>query len=252
MTLLSEKELEKYSRQILIEKVGIEGQEKIKTSSVLLIGCGGLGTSAAQYLVMAGVGKIKIIDFDSVELSNLNRQTLLLEEDIGLKKTEAIAKRLKRINSTSEVITQTKKIQKHNINKYLKPYKIILDCTDNFKTRYLINKYCHKNKKILISAALQSFDVQAFAFSSWKNKKNPCYECIFPDIGQKINNSCDQLGIIAPIAGLGGVIQATLTLNVILKNTKEIFQEFISLDCFSRNFRKIKVRKNPECKICNR
>ena len=147
MIKLSDKEIEKYSRQILIEKIGIKGQEKIKNSSILLIGCGGLGTSAAQYLTMAGVGKIKIIDSDKVELSNLNRQTLLFEEDIGNKKTVSILKNLKKINPHATLEIVNAKIQKNNIKKLLQNHNIILDCTDNFKSRYLINKFCINNKK---------------------------------------------------------------------------------------------------------
>ena len=250
MIKLSDREIEKYSRQILIEKIGIKGQEKIKNSSILLIGCGGLGTSAAQYLTMAGVGKIKIIDSDKVELSNLNRQTLLFEEDIGNKKTVSILKNLKKINPHAKLEIVNTKIQKNNIKKLLQNHKIILDCTDNFKSRYLINKFCINNKKILVSAAIQSFDVQAFALSPWKGKKNPCYECIFPNTNTNHQLNCDEMGIVAPIAGLGGVLQAILTINIILGTKNEIFREFLSFDCFNRNFRKIRIVKNPTCKIC--
>ena len=248
--MLSEKELEKYSRQILIEKVGIKGQEKIKRSSIILIGCGGLGTSAAQYLAMAGIGKIKIVDSDKVELSNLNRQTLLFEKDIGKKKTEALIKTLKKINPDAELKIENTKIQKNNINQLLENHQIVIDCTDNFKSRYLINKSCFYNKKILVSAALQNFDVQALALAPWKNEKNPCYECVFPKT--KINNelNCDQMGILAPIAGLGGILQAILTINIILGANYGIFREFHSFDCFNRNFKKIRIRKNNDCKIC--
>ena len=250
MTKLSDKELERYSRQILIEKIGIKGQKKIKESSVILIGCGGLGTSAAQYLTMAGIGKIKIIDPDQVELSNLNRQTLLFEEDIGSNKTVAILKTLKKINPIAELDIENTKINKNNIKKILGKYQVVLDCTDNFKSRYLINKFCVENKKFLVSAALQNFDIQAFALSPWKSRNNPCYECIFPKTNTNNELNCDEMGIVAPIAGLGGVLQAILTINIILGADNNIFREFISFDCFNRIFKKIKISKSPACKIC--
>ncbi len=250
MIKLSDKEFEKYSRQILIEKIGIKGQEKIKKSSVILIGCGGLGTSAAQYLTMTGIGRIKIVDPEKVELSNLNRQTLLLEEDIGIKKTEAIIKTLKKINPCAKLDIVNTKVQKNNIDQLLGNYKIVLDCTDNFKSRYLINQFCFKNKKFLVSAALQNFDVQAFALAPWKGRNNPCYECIFPKININNQLNCDEMGIVAPVAGLGGVLQAILTINIILGTDSKIFREFLTFDCFNRNFKKIRISKNSHCKIC--
>ena len=242
--------LEKYSRQIIINKVGVEGQKRIYNSSICIVGCGGLGTSAAQYLSMSGIGKLVLIDHDSIILSNLNRQTLFTEKDIGASKCKVLSEKIKNINESITINYHQKKINESNVDLYLGNSQIILDCTDNFESRLIINKFCHNKKKILVSAALQNFDIQAFIFSSWSNKKNPCYKCIFPSLTTDENLSCDEMGIIATVAGLGGIIQANLALNYILQ-LKSNFKELILLDSISLDITKIKIEKNKHCKICS-
>ncbi len=242
--------LEKYSRQIIINKVGIEGQKKIYNSSICIVGCGGLGTSAAQYLSMSGIGKLVLIDHDSIILSNLNRQTLFTEKDIGASKCKVLSEKIKNINESITINYHQKKINESNVDLYLGNCQIILDCTDNFESRLIINKFCHHKKKILVSAALQNFDIQAFIFSSWSNKKNPCYKCIFPSLTTDENLSCDEMGIIATVAGLGGIIQANLALNYILQLNSN-FKELILLDSINLEVKKIKIEKNKHCKICS-
>ena len=241
--------LEKYSRQIIMEKIGVEGQNKINNSSICIIGCGGLGTSAAQYLSMSGIGKLVFIDHDSIVLSNLNRQTLFTEKDIGENKCKVLTKKIKNINKSITVNYYKKKINENNIDQYIENCSIVLDCTDNFESRLIINKFCHNKKKILVSAALQNFDIQAFIFSSWSNKKNPCYKCIFPNLTANENLSCDEMGIIASVAGLGGIIQANLALNYIL-NLHNNFNELILLDSEKLDIKKIKIEKNKNCEVC--
>ena len=241
--------LEKYSRQIIMDQVGVEGQKKINKSSICIIGCGGLGTSAAQYLSMSGIGKLVCIDHDSIVLSNLNRQTLFTEKDIGKSKCEVLTKKIKNINKSINVNYYQKRINESNIDQYIENCSIVLDCTDNFESRLIINKFCHNKKKILVSAALQNFHVQAFIFSSWSSNKNPCYKCIFPNLTTTENQSCDEMGIIASVAGLGGIIQANLALNYILKLHNN-FKELILLDSIRLDIKKIKIEKNKNCKVC--
>ena len=249
MRNLEEHFLEKYSRQIIMEQVGVEGQKKINNSSICIIGCGGLGTSAAQYLSMSGVGKLVFIDHDSIVLSNLNRQTLFTEKDIGKSKCEVLTKKIKNINKSITVNYYKKKINENNIDQYIENCSIVLDCTDNFESRLIINKFCHNKKKILVSAALQNFDIQAFIFSSWSSNKNPCYKCIFPNLNTTENLSCEEMGIIASVAGLGGIIQANLALNYIL-NLHNNFKELILLDSVKLDIKKIKIEKNRNCEVC--
>ncbi len=252
MPKLTEKQTEKYSRQIIIEKIGMSGQKKIFNSSICIVGCGGLGSSAAQYLSMTGVGNIMLIDHDLINLSNLNRQTLFFEKDIDKYKVDTLQKNLKEINPEAKIEISKIKINKKNIDNYLSAYRIILDCTDNFQSRYLINEYCFKKKKILVSAALQNFDLQASVFSPWKRGQYPCYNCIFPKTENIVNQSCDEQGIVAPVAGFGGVLQAMLTIKLIISTSQKIFRELILFDTFERNFQKIRTKRNPQCKICNR
>ena len=251
MNNIDNEQLERYSRQIIINKLGIKGQKKIFNTSVCIIGCGGLGTSAAQYLVMSGIQKLILIDNDKISLSNLNRQTLFFEEDIGKSKVEVLKKNLLKINSLAKIKVFKKKISSKNISLLTSNYKIILDCTDNFKSRYVINKFCSNKKKILIGAALQNFDLQAFAFAPWKRNNFPCYNCIFPNQhSSTTEQSCDSMGIIAPVAGLGGVLQAVTTIKTIISPSLNIFKELIIFDTFNSNFIKIKIAKNSKCKVC--
>ncbi len=242
--------LERYSRQIIMDDVGLDGQKKIFDTSICIIGCGGLGTTAAQYLTMSGVGKLSLIDNDLVDLSNLNRQTLFTENDIGKNKSEILSKKLKEINKNSSIIASKVRMTQGNIEKIIEKGDIILDCTDNFESRLIINKFCHLKKKILISAALQNFDIQVFAIASWKNKDNPCYKCIFPNLEDSKHQGCDEIGIISSVAGMGGLIQANMALNFIL-GLKKKFNEMILFDCSQFELKKIIVKKNKKCIICN-
>ena len=242
--------LEKYSRQIIMDQVGIEGQKKISKSSISIIGCGGLGTSAAQYLSMSGINNFKLIDNDYVDITNLNRQTLFTENDIGEKKSKILSTKIMEINKSVNIDFYEEKVTSSNIQKFINKNSIVLDCTDNFESRLLINKYCHYNKNVLISAAIQNFDIQAFIIASWLHKKNPCYKCIFPELINDNEASCDEMGIIASVAGLAGLIQANLTLNFIL-GLRDNFREFILVDCINFDIKKILVSKSKFCKICN-
>ena len=248
---ITDQDLERYSRQIIMNNVGFEGQLKLMNSSILIIGCGGLGTSALVYLSMAGVNNIGLADFDEVNLSNLNRQLLFTENDIKRNKTDVVRDKLKQINTKICIKTFKKKITKKNIDSIIKKFKIILDCTDNFKTRYLINESCNQNKKLLISAALHNFEIQLFIFKSWL-KKNPCYECIFPNVHKKnLVGNCSDMGIISPIAGLGGLFQALTTIKAILNINTLKLNEFIIFDGLKMEQRKITFKKNKNCKICS-
>ena len=162
---------------------------------------------------------------------------------------QSFKKKIKNINKSITVNYYQKKINENNIDQYIENCSIVLDCTDNFESRLIINKFCHKKKKILVSAALQNFDIQAFILSSWSSNKNPCYKCIFPNLTTTENLSCDEMGIIASVAGLGGIIQANLALNYIL-NLHNNFRELILLDSVKLDIKKIKIQKNKNCEVC--
>ncbi len=248
---LNQNQIERFSRQILIKEIGNNGQIKFMNIPVIIIGCGGLGTTVATYLSMLGVRNLGLADNDKVSLSNLNRQTLFNEKDINDSKVKVIRKKLKLINSEMSLKIYDKKITTDNIDNIIKNYEIVLDCTDNFKSRYLINDACFKNKKILISAALHSFEIQLFCFKAWENNLNPCYRCIFPesDLTENIGN-CDSFGIISSVAGLGGLFQSLCVVKAILKKDQHMYNEFLMYDCLNLNQKKISYQKNPNCSIC--
>ena len=234
----------RFEKQIILKKIGLSGQKRIFSSNVLIIGLGGLGCPLLTYLTASGVGKIGIVDFDRVEISNLNRQTLFSPSDIGKFKVLQAKKMIKKINKKIKIIPFQKKLNNKNINKIFKGFDIICDGTDNFKTRYLINDYCFKNKKILVSSAISKFDGQLMKFNF--KKKGPCYRCFMPEIPENENN-CQNDGIFSPVAGIMGSLQANEVLKIILNKKDKLTGHIIIFDALKTNFRKLKISINPKC-----
>ena len=238
------RDFKRFKKQIILKKIGISGQKKIKDSRVLIIGIGGLGCPLVTYLASSGVTNIGIVDYDKVELSNLNRQTLFDSSDIGkFKVTQAKIKIRKIFNKIKVKVFRTK-ISKKNIEKIFKNYEIICDGTDNFKTRYLINDKCKKYKKILISAAISKFDGQLFKFNF--KKKGPCFRCFMPEKPDQDNN-CGSEGIFSPLAGILGTMQANEVLKTILKLKDDLNNNILIFNSLITNIRKVKIKINPSC-----
>ncbi len=235
----------RFEKQIILKKIGINGQKKIIKSRVLIIGIGGLGCPLLTYLAAAGVGTIGIVDYDKVELSNLNRQTLFSNKDIGKFKVNVAKNKIKQINRRIKIKTYNKKITSKNIQSILKFFDIICDGTDNYKTRYLINDYCKKNKKILVSAAISRFDGHLYKFNF--RKKGSCYRCFMPEIPFSKNN-CETEGIFSPVGGVLGSLQANEVLKTILNFKNNLSNQMIIFDSIKTNFRKIKLTSNSKCK----
>ena len=233
-----------FEKQIILKKIGISGQKRIKNSRVLIIGMGGLGCPLLTYLASAGVGNLGIIDHDKVEISNLNRQTLFNLSDIGKFKVVQAKMKIDKIFRAIKVRKFTEKIVKKNIRKILKDYEIICDGTDNFDTRYLINDECKKNKKILISAAINKFDGQIFKFNF--KKKVPCLRCFMPERPEQENN-CGSDGIFSPVAGILGSLQANEVLKTILNLKDDLNNNILLFNALKSSLRKIKITSNPSC-----
>lgn len=233
-----------FEKQIILKKIGISGQKKIKNSKVLIIGMGGLGCPLLTYLASAGVGNLGIIDHDKVEFSNLNRQTLFNLSDIGKFKVVQAKKKIDKIFKAIKVKKFTAKIEKKNIRKILKSYEIICDGTDNFDTRYLINDECKKNKKILISAAINKFDGQVLKFNF--KKKGSCLRCFMPEKPEQENN-CGSEGIFSPVAGILGSLQANEVLKTILNLKDDLNNNILLFNALKSSLRKIKITSNPSC-----
>ena len=238
------KDFKRFEKQIILKKIGISGQKKIKNAKVLIVGMGGLGCPLFTYLASAGVCNIGIVDHDKVEISNLNRQTLFISSDIGKYKVSQAKIRIEKIYKDIKIKIFKKKISSKNIDKILKNYEIICDGTDNFETRYLINDKCKKKKKILISAAISKFDGQLFKFNF--KKKGSCFRCFMPEKPEQENN-CGSEGIFSPIAGVLGSLQANEVLKTILELKDDLNNNILIFNSLKSSLRKVKISTNFLC-----
>ena len=246
----TKKQIERYSRQIVLKKIGIIGQKKILNSSVLIIGVGGLGSPIAIYLAAMGIGKIGIVDKDLVEVSDLHRQIIFSTSDIKKSKSLKAISKLKKINPDVSFQSFQKKLTVKNINQIAKQYNIIVDGSDNFRTRFLINDYCLKKKKILISGAISKFDGQVYTFN-FSKKKSPCLRCFIPEMPDNPDiDNCEYEGILGPIAGIIGSIQANEVIKEITGIGDTLCGHILIIDALKLSFRKIKLNKRSDC-YCN-
>ena len=235
----------RFEKQIILKKVGLAGQKKIFASSVLIVGMGGLGCPLLYYLSASGVGRIGIVDFDKIEISNLNRQSLFNQKDIGKFKVDQAKRVINKMNKKIKVKTFKDKLNIKNIRRIFKSFDIICDGTDNYETRYLINDYCKKYKKILVSSAISRFDGHLMKFDF--KKKGPCFRCFMPD-HPEFENNCQADGIFSPVAGIMGSLQANEVLKTILNSKNKTSQNMIIFDSLKTELRKSKISINPNCK----
>ena len=238
-------DFQRFEKQIILKKIGINGQKKILNSKVLIVGLGGLGCPLLTYLAASGVGTIGIVDHDKVEISNLNRQILFSQNDVGKFKVNQAKKKINKINSKIKILNFKIKLSSTNIKKIFKNFEIICDGTDNYETRYLINDECKKSKKILISAAISKFDGHLYKFNF--KKKGSCYRCFMPEIPFEDSN-CQSEGIFSPVAGILGSMQANEVLKTILNFKNDLNNQMVVFNSINFNFRNIKITYNPNCK----
>ena len=241
---LSIKDYERFNKQIILKKIGIAGQKKIKNAKVLIIGMGGLGCPLLTYLASSGVCNIGIMDHDKVELSNLNRQILFNSSDVGKFKVDQAKSKINKIYKKIIIKAFKLKISKNNIESIIRNFDIICDGTDNFNTRYLINDYCKKNKKILISAAISKFDGHLCKYNFKKN--GPCLRCFMPEQPMAENN-CETDGIFAPVAGIIGSLQANEVLKTVLDLKDDLNNNILIFNSLTMSLRKVKILKNLKC-----
>ena len=241
---LNLRDYERFEKQIILKKIGLVGQKRIKNAKVLIIGMGGLGCPLLTYLASSGVCNIGIVDYDKVELSNLNRQILFNTSDVGKFKVNQAKYKISKLYKKIKIKTFRIKFTKKNIDAIIKKFDIICDGTDNFNTRYLINDYCKKNKKILISAAISKFDGHLFKFNF--KKKGPCLRCFMPEQPLEENN-CETEGIFAPVAGIIGAFQANEVLKTVLGLKDDLNTNILIFNSLSMSLRKIKINKNLKC-----
>ena len=249
---LSNLNLERYSRNILLPEIGGVGQEKLLKSKVLVVGAGGLGSPVIMYLSAVGVGNITIIDHDIIELSNLQRQIIHSTDKIGGFKSDSAASYVNKLNPDIKVTSINKKVSVENVDSLVLNHDVIVDGSDNFDTRYLIADSSFKNNKILVAAAITKYEGQ---ISTWKRNENkyPCFRCLFPNKPKNaLVGNCSSNGVIGSLGGFLGSLQATEVVKEIL-GIGESLAGFLNLyDLLNNNFRKIKINVDPECKFCSK
>ncbi|MCK5896443.1 MAG: molybdopterin-synthase adenylyltransferase MoeB [Cocleimonas sp.] len=244
---MNDNQLLRYSRQILLPDVDIKGQQTLLTSSVLIIGLGGLGSPVALYLAAAGIGTIGICDFDTVELSNLQRQIIHTTHTIGLTKVDSAEQAIQQINPDVKVVKYPKKLEESGLHSISKHYDIVIDCSDNFSARFAINNACFTHKIPLVSGAVIRMEGQVSVYDS-RDKTSPCYQCLY-GTAIEIADSCSQNGILSPVAGIIGTIQATEAIKCLL-GLPTLMGRLLLHDAREMQFREIKLKRDEKCPCC--
>jgi sulfur-carrier protein adenylyltransferase/sulfurtransferase len=245
---LSSSEMARYSRQMIIPEVGSEGQMKLKSGSALVVGVGGLGAPAATYLAAAGVGRIGLVDRDEVELSNLQRQTLYSQKDVGMLKVTAAADRLREMNPEIKVVRHNVTLDSSNAMEVLGGYDVVIDGTDTFPTRYLINDACALLGKPDVYASVLRFDGQASVFDA---SRGPCYRCLFPRPPPPGSvPSCAEAGVVGVLTGIMGSVQAAQAINILLGVGSPLTGRLLVFDARNTSFTELRIKKNPGCPLC--
>ncbi|MFN4181016.1 MAG: HesA/MoeB/ThiF family protein [Armatimonadota bacterium] len=246
--LMTNEWIERYSRQIILPEIGAKGQTKLSEAKVLVIGAGGIGSPTAFYLAAAGIGKIGIVDSDDVELSNLQRQILHSTNDIGRPKVTSAKERLEALNPDIEVVPHSVRLTSENIMDILVDYDIVVDGSDNFATRYLVNDACVLSGKPLVTGAVIGFEAQGTTVIP---KESACYRCIFPTPPPPgFAPSCREAGVIGTICGVIGSVLATEVIKLILGKGDLLTNQLFLCNLFTMEFRKISLRRNPKCPLC--
>jgi len=249
----TKEELDRYHRQMILPQVGPEGQERLKRASVVVVGAGGLGVPVLQYLVAAGVGRVGIVEMDRVELSNLHRQVLYATEDVGKPKALAAKERLLALNPLVKIDAYPVRLTSENALEILRPYDLVVDASDNFPTRYLVNDACVLLRKPLVYGAIYQFDGQVAVFHHLtpEGEMGPCYRCLFPKPPPPGSvPSCAEAGVFGVLPAVVGSLMAAEALKVLLGIGKPLAGALLLYDALEGQFRKLSLRRNPACPVC--
>ena len=247
---MDDQQLIRYSRHILLDALGIEGQTRILATRALIIGAGGLGSPAALYLASAGIGSITLVDDDTVDLTNLQRQIMHSEARVGQGKASSGATAMAALNPSIEIIPVNRRLAGSELADYVAHADIVLDCTDNFATRHAINRACVVHRKPLISGAAIRFDGQISVYDL-RDNDSPCYHCLFPE-GEDVEEvRCAVMGVFAPLTGIVGAMQAAEALKVAAGIGKTLTGRLLLLDALSMDWRTVRFGKDPDCPICS-
>lgn len=247
---MNDDQLLRYSRHILLSQIDIQGQETLVNSSALIIGAGGLGSPVAMYLAASGVGKLMICDHDVVDLTNLQRQIIHSTNAIGTPKTHSAKKTLASINPEVDVVALNEYVDDSTLQQLVAEADVVIDASDNFSTRHHVNKACVSLKKPLVSGAAVRFEGQVSVFDL-RDKKNPCYHCLFPMDGNDDDMPCATMGVFSPLVGIIGCTQAAETLKILLGIGETLNGRVQLLDGLTMRWRSVKLRKDPACGVCS-
>jgi molybdopterin/thiamine biosynthesis adenylyltransferase len=248
---VEDQQLLRYSRHILLPQIAYEGQEKLAQSHALIIGAGGLGSPVALYLGAGGVGKLTICDYDTVDLTNLQRQVIHSTQSVGINKALSAQQSLHAINPEITVIPIPRKLTEEELIELARAADVIIDCSDNFLTRYTLNRICVQLKKPLISGAAIGFEGQVTVFDM-RHDSSPCYHCLFPDMGGDGVGEmrCAENGVFAPLVGMIGTTQAAEAMKLLLEIGESLQGRLLLLDVLAMDWRSIKLKKDPACRVC--
>ena len=246
---MNDNQLLRYSRHILLPQIGYEGQEKLTQSHALIVGAGGLGSPAALYLAASGVGKLTICDFDNVDLTNLQRQIIHTTQSVGINKAVSAQQTIYEINPDVVVQTVQQKSTEGQLKALAEQADVVIDCSDNFATRYTLNRICVQLKKPLVSGAAIRFEGQVSVFD-FRQENSPCYHCLYPDVGEDQEMRCADNGVFAPLVGMIGTTQAAEALKLIMNIGESLQGRLLLLDVLSMEWRTIKLSKDPACSVC--
>ena len=246
---MNDEQLLRYARHILLDDLGIEGQEKLLASRVLIVGAGGLGSPVAMYLASAGIGQIVLADNDRIEMSNLQRQILHTSDRIGELKAESGRQTLHALNPDVQVETRTTRLDADALMSEIGGVDLVVDCTDNFATRHAINRACVHHAKPLVSGAAVRYDGQISVFDT-RDPASPCYHCLFPEADDVENVNCATMGVFAPLVGIIGSMQAAEAIKVIAGIGEPLTGRLLILDATDMKWHSVRVRRDPGCPIC--
>ncbi len=247
---MNDTQLLRYSRQILLPQIDIVGQQKLLDSHVLIVGLGGLGAPVSLYLAAAGVGKLTLIDNDKVELSNLQRQIIHSEQDIDCLKVESAANSLRAINSEIQLDIHSKRLTKQTLETLVETIDVVVDCSDNFATRFLLNEVTQQTKTPLVSGAAIRMEGQVTVYDA-RQANSACYRCVYQDNGE-LQETCSESGVLSPLLGVIGSVQAIETIKLLTNIGESLADRLLVLDALSMTWQQIKLTQNPACPICNK
>lgn len=246
---MNDEQLLRYSRHILLDPIGIEGQDRLLASRALIVGAGGLGCPAALYMAAAGVGTLVIVDDDEVDLTNLQRQVLHRQHSVGRAKVESAREALHDINPGIEVIALKTRLAGEALREQVEAADVVLDCSDNFATRHAINRACVAARTPLVSGAAIRFDGQVSVFDS-RDADAPCYHCLFPEGGDADEVRCAVMGVFAPLTGIIGTMQAAEALKLLAHTGQSLAGRLLLLDALGMEWRSITLPRDPACEVC--